>query len=72
VQQIVKRCRHWRERPNPDSFGGRQFGLGIAEGLLKLGMNAYRGWVSENAVRWLRTLSASLPALVGCPAGEGH
>jgi hypothetical protein len=36
------------------------FGLGIAEGLLKLGMNVYRGWVSENAVRWLRTSIASL------------
>jgi len=36
------------------------FGLGIAEGLLKLGMNIYRGWVSENAVRWLRTSIASL------------
>lgn len=36
------------------------FGLGIAEGLLKLGMNVYRGWVSESAVRWLRTSIASL------------
>jgi ABC-type bacteriocin/lantibiotic exporter with double-glycine peptidase domain len=36
------------------------FGLGVAEGLLKLGMNVYRGWVSENAVRWLRTSIASL------------
>lgn len=36
------------------------FGLGIAEGLLKLGMNIYRGWVSESAVRWLRTAIASL------------
>jgi ABC-type bacteriocin/lantibiotic exporter with double-glycine peptidase domain len=36
------------------------FGLGIAEGLLKLGMNIYRGWVSENGVRWLRTSIASL------------
>ena len=39
------------------------FGLGIAEGLLKLGMNVYRGWVSENAVRWLRTSIASLSRL---------
>lgn len=36
------------------------FGLGIFEGLLKLGMNVYRGWVSESAVRWLRTSIASL------------
>ena len=36
------------------------FGLGIVEGLLKLGMNVYRGWVSEIAVRWLRTSIASL------------
>jgi ABC-type bacteriocin/lantibiotic exporter with double-glycine peptidase domain len=40
------------------------FGLGVAEGLLKLGMNIYRGWVSENAVRWLRTSIASLSRLV--------
>src|SRR4030095_12914374 len=39
------------------------FGLGIAEGLLKLGMNVYRGWVSENAVRWLRTSIGSLSRL---------
>ena len=36
------------------------FGLGIVEGLLKLGMNVYRGWVSESAARWLRTAIASL------------
>jgi ABC-type bacteriocin/lantibiotic exporter with double-glycine peptidase domain len=40
------------------------FGLGIAEGLLKLGMNIYRGWVSESAVRWLRTSIASLSRLI--------
>jgi ABC-type bacteriocin/lantibiotic exporter with double-glycine peptidase domain len=40
------------------------FGLGIVEGLLKLGMNVYRGWVSESAVRWLRTSIASLSRLM--------
>jgi ABC-type bacteriocin/lantibiotic exporter with double-glycine peptidase domain len=40
------------------------FGLGIVEGLLKLGMNVYRGWVSESAVRWLRTSIASLSRLI--------
>ncbi|MCQ0989356.1 ABC transporter transmembrane domain-containing protein [Jiella marina] len=30
-------------------------GTAIALGLLKLGMNVYRGRVSENAVRWLRS-----------------
>lgn len=36
------------------------FGLGVVEGLLKLGMNVYRGWVSESAVRWLRRSIAKL------------
>jgi ABC-type bacteriocin/lantibiotic exporter with double-glycine peptidase domain len=36
------------------------FGLGLVEGLVKLVMNIYRGWVSESAVRWLRTAIASL------------
>jgi ABC-type bacteriocin/lantibiotic exporter with double-glycine peptidase domain len=40
------------------------FGLGIVEGLLKLGMNVYRGWVSESAVRLLRTSIASLSRLI--------
>lgn len=30
-------------------------GLALSEGLVKLGMNIYRSWVSEGAVRWLRT-----------------
>ncbi|MBF9232405.1 ABC transporter transmembrane domain-containing protein [Microvirga alba] len=48
-----------------DAFTGGRFGpiallsaaylcLALTEGLLKLGLNIYRGWVSENAVRWLR------------------
>lgn len=48
-----------------DAFTGGHFGpiaslsaaylcLALSEGLLKLGLNIYRGWVSENAVRWLR------------------
>jgi ABC-type bacteriocin/lantibiotic exporter with double-glycine peptidase domain len=45
------------------------FGLGIAEGLLKLGMNVYRGWVSESAVRWLRTSIASLSRPVSSEPG---
>ncbi len=40
------------------------FGLGLVEGLLKLGMNVYRGWVSESAVRWLRTSIASLSRII--------
>ena len=50
------------------------FGFGIVEGLLKLGMNVYRGWVSEIAVRWLRTSIASLSRLefYGPARHEGH
>src|SRR4030095_11212418 len=40
------------------------FGLGIVEGLLKLGMNVFRGWVSESAVRCVRTGIASLSRLI--------
>ncbi len=29
-------------------------GLALAEGVIKLAMNVYRGWVGENALRWLR------------------
>jgi len=40
------------------------FGFGLVEGLLKLGLNIYRGWVSESAVRWLRTSIASLSRII--------
>jgi ABC-type multidrug transport system fused ATPase/permease subunit len=29
-------------------------GLAFAEGLIKLGMNIYRGWLGEKSLRWLR------------------
>ncbi|MET1025569.1 MAG: hypothetical protein ABWY00_00270 [Dongiaceae bacterium] len=46
------------------------FGLGLVEGLLKLGLNIYRGWVSESAVRWLRISIASLSRLKSAEQAE--
>ena len=45
------------------------FGLGLVEGLLKLGMNIYRGWISEGAVRWLRTSIAKLSRAIDAGSG---
>jgi ABC-type bacteriocin/lantibiotic exporter with double-glycine peptidase domain len=42
-------------------------GLALAEGLLKLGLNVYRAWISETAVRELREHFRRL--LDGLPAG---
>ena len=41
--------------------------VGLAEGAIKLGMNIYRGWVAERAVRWLRRAIAAMSA-----AGPGE
>jgi ABC-type multidrug transport system fused ATPase/permease subunit len=32
------------------------FGVALAQGAIKLGMNVYRGWVSENSTRYLRSV----------------
>ena len=50
-------------------------GVALAEGLLKLGLNVYRGWVSSGAVRRLRaTMHVLASRLVGAhpdPQAEG-
>lgn len=50
-------------------------GIALLEGLIKLGLNIYRGWVSETAVRHLRRtiygLSRHSPDPHGTPEEEG-
>lgn len=35
-------------------ISGLYLGAGLGTGFLKLGLNFYRGWISESATRWLR------------------
>jgi len=46
--------------------------VGLAEGAIKLGMNIYRGWVAERAVRWLRRAIAAMSAAGSGEAGSGN
>jgi ABC-type bacteriocin/lantibiotic exporter with double-glycine peptidase domain len=39
--------------------------LALVEGIIKLGMNVYRGWVGESALRWLRRAVNRLQAGLG-------
>ena len=43
------------------------FGVAIAQGGIKLAMNVYRGWVSENSTRYLRSI-----VLAALGRGEVH
>ena len=43
-------------------------GIALAEGAIKLGLNIYRGWVSERAVRHLRRIALGSAT---APEGEG-
>lgn len=45
-------------------------GVAMAEGLIKLAMNVYRGWVSENAVRWLRMIVLDIRSRDGIAATD--
>ena len=44
-------------------LAGIYAGIVIAEGLVKLPMNLYRGWVAENAIRILRISITSIPVI---------
>jgi ABC-type bacteriocin/lantibiotic exporter with double-glycine peptidase domain len=43
------------------------FGVAVAQGAIKLAMNVYRGWVSENSTRYLRSI-----VLAALGRGEIH
>jgi ABC-type multidrug transport system fused ATPase/permease subunit len=47
--------------------------VALTEGVVKLGMNIYRGWVGENAVRHLRkTIYSNLQPLSGASSAEAE
>jgi ABC-type multidrug transport system fused ATPase/permease subunit len=46
-------------------------GLALAQGLLKFGLNIYRSWVGESAVRWLRNeISLLAPSATALPSDK--
>jgi ABC-type multidrug transport system fused ATPase/permease subunit len=48
-------------------------GLAVTEGVVKLAMNVYRGWISENAVRQLRnTIHATMGAAANAGSAEAE
>jgi ABC-type multidrug transport system fused ATPase/permease subunit len=48
-------------------------GVAVAEGAVKLGMNIYRGWISENAVRQLRnTIHATMGTATNAGSSEAE